>query len=68
VRLVHGTDDDRVPCQMSRDYAAHAAAAGDDVVLDELAGRGHFELIDPLSPAWPAVLGAFKAVAATSVS
>jgi acetyl esterase/lipase len=68
VRLVHGTDDDRVPCHMSRDYAAHAAAAGDDVVLEELAGCGHFELIDPLSPAWSAVLAAVEAVAATSVS
>jgi hypothetical protein len=27
---------------------------------------GHFELIDPLSAAWPAVLDAFRAVAAPS--
>ena len=66
VRLVHGTDDDRVPCQMSRDYAARATAGGDDVVLDELAGCGHFELIDPLSAAWPAVLAAFEATAGTA--
>ena len=66
VRLVHGTRDDRVPCQMSRDYAASAAAAGDGVVLDELIGCGHFEVIDPLSAGWPAVLAAFQAVAVTS--
>jgi hypothetical protein len=30
------------------------------VVLTELAGCGHFDVIDPLSPAWPAVLGAFR--------
>ena len=66
MRLVHGSRDDRVPCQMSRDYTARAAAAGDDVVLDELAGYGHFELIDPLSAAWPHVLAAFESVATTS--
>jgi acetyl esterase/lipase len=63
VRLVHGSLDDRVPCGMSRDYAARAVAAGDDVLLDELPGYGHFELIDPLTSAWPAVLAAFRAIA-----
>jgi len=66
VRLVHGSRDDSVPCRMSRDYAARATAAGDDVVLDELTGCGHFELIDPLSAAWPTVLAAFRAIAATA--
>jgi acetyl esterase/lipase len=66
VRLVHGSRDDRVPCQMSRDYTARAAPVGDDVALDELAGYGHFELIDPLSAAWPHVLAAFQSVATTS--
>lgn len=63
VRIVHGTGDDRVPCAMSRGYAARARAAGDDVTMDELPGCGHFELIDPQSAAWPAVLAAFLAVA-----
>ena len=57
VRLVHGSADDRVPCGMSRDYLARARAAGDDAVLDELPGAGHFDVIDPLSPWWPRVLG-----------
>jgi acetyl esterase/lipase len=60
VQIVHGTDDANVPSAMSRRFAAHAQAPGDDVVLTELAGRGHFDVIDPLSPAWPAVLGAFR--------
>jgi pimeloyl-ACP methyl ester carboxylesterase len=68
VRLVHGSRDDSVPCAMSRDYSARAAAAGDDVVLDELEGYGHYELIDPLTAAWPAVLAAFRAIAAPSGS
>jgi acetyl esterase/lipase len=63
VRMVHGARDDRVPCAMSRDYAARARAAGDDVTLDERPGCGHFELIDPESAAWPAVLAAFRSVA-----
>jgi len=66
VRIVHGSRDDRVPCGMSRDYAARATAEGDEVVLDELPGCGHFELIDPLSAAWPAVLAAFRAIASPS--
>ena len=66
VRLVHGSRDRQVPCQMSRDYAAAAAAAGDDVVLDDLTGCGHFEPIDPLSAAWSAVLAAFRSIATAS--
>jgi pimeloyl-ACP methyl ester carboxylesterase len=60
VQIVHGTGDGNVPCAMSRRFAARARAAGDEVVLTELAGCGHFDVIDPLSPAWPAVLGAFR--------
>jgi acetyl esterase/lipase len=63
VRLVHGTEDDRVPVGLSRDYAARAVAAGDDVRCDLLEGYGHFELIDPESEAWPVVLEAFWSAA-----
>jgi acetyl esterase/lipase len=62
-RLVHGSRDDRVPCAMSRDYLTRATATGDDADLTELPGCGHFELIDPLTSAWPAVLAAFQAIA-----
>lgn len=65
-RIVHGTLDDRVPCAMSRDYTVRATAAGDEVVLDELPGCGHFELIDPQSAAWLPVLAAFRQVAPRS--
>ena len=61
--LVHGTRDDAVPDGISRTYAEQAAAAGDDVVLHELDGVSHFELIDPLSQAWPSVLSAVATVA-----
>jgi acetyl esterase/lipase len=60
VRLVHGTADDRVPCQLSLDYAARARAAGDTVDCETLPGIGHFEVIDPLSTVWPRVVAAFR--------
>jgi pimeloyl-ACP methyl ester carboxylesterase len=62
VRLVHGRDDDIVPCDMSLDYAARAQAAGDDAACTPLPGTGHFEVIDPLTAAWPHVAAAFRAL------
>ncbi|MBA2768214.1 MAG: alpha/beta hydrolase [Sporichthyaceae bacterium] len=56
--LVHGTRDEEVPVDMSRAYAGTAAALGDDVTLHALDGVDHYELIDPLSSAWPTVLAA----------
>jgi acetyl esterase/lipase len=61
VLLVHGTADDRVPPEMSVGYAGEARTAGDtevDCVL--LPDAGHFDVIDPLSGAWPSVLAAFR--------
>lgn len=54
--IVHGDADDRVPVEMSRQYAGTAADAGDTVVYDELEGVGHFALIDPTSVAWSKVV------------
>jgi acetyl esterase/lipase len=59
IRLVHGAADDVVPCLMSVSFLARARAAGDDVSLAELRDAGHFDVIDPLSGAWPTVLAAF---------
>jgi hypothetical protein len=66
VRLVHGELDDIVPCAMSVDYAERAARVGGDVGCDALPGCGHFEVIDPLSGAWPRVLSAFQSLAMPS--
>src|SRR5215472_11701982 len=60
VRLIHGRSDEIVPCEMSLDYAARAQAAGDDAACAALPGVGHFEVIDPLSGAWPEVAAAFR--------
>jgi len=62
--LLHGTADDRVPWEYSRDFAVKAQARGDEAALALMPGYGHFELVDPLSSAWPTVLGAFHAAAA----
>jgi pimeloyl-ACP methyl ester carboxylesterase len=56
--LVHGSDDSVVPVEISRAYRATAAAAGDEVELMEVAGVGHFGVINPDSPAWASVTGA----------
>jgi acetyl esterase/lipase len=68
VRLLHGTADENVPCQMSVDYAARARAAGDVIDCEILPGAGHFELIDPLSAEWPRVVAAFRDLASEAGS
>jgi acetyl esterase/lipase len=45
--LIHGTDDEIVPVEQSRSFAAAA-----DCELIELPGTGHFEVVDPRSAAW----------------
>jgi acetyl esterase/lipase len=61
--LVHGDRDDRVPLEQSRRYAAAALAAGERCELLELAGVGHFELIDPRSAPWAACVERLRTLA-----
>ncbi len=63
VVLIHGRTDDRVPWQQSDEYATAATAAGAAARCVLLPETGHFELIDPLSGAWPAVLAEFRMAA-----
>ncbi|MCM6776012.1 alpha/beta hydrolase [Nocardia sp. CDC159] len=53
--VVHGAQDQRVPIEMSRDYCAKAGAR-----LVELPGIDHFRLVEPDSPAWPAIAAAVR--------
>lgn len=55
VLVVHGEDDDRVPVEHSRDYAAAARADGAPVELLERRSLGHLALIDTAAPHWPDV-------------
>ena len=54
-RLIHGDQDDIVPIEISRRFAAAATQAGDESKLITLAGADHFPLIDPRSPEWAVV-------------
>jgi acetyl esterase/lipase len=57
--LVHGSADDVVPPDFSRDYVSskqkRSGEQKEDVHLLEIAGAGHFDVIDPRSPAWKQV-------------
>lgn len=57
VRCLHGEQDDVVPLRQSELYVAAATAAGDDARLVRLPG-GHFEHLDPASPAGDALRAA----------
>ncbi|HEY1630068.1 MAG TPA: alpha/beta hydrolase [Rhizomicrobium sp.] len=50
--IVSGSLDHIVPTHFAAEYAAKAKAAGDDARALDIAGTGHFELIDPNSNAW----------------
>ncbi len=57
--LVHGEQDDTVPIAISRDYAQAAAAAG-DVAHFRPINSDHYQLIDPATTAWAAIIGALR--------
>ena len=50
--LIHGTNDDSVPLQVSQAYTNAARAVNDPVTFIELEGVDHFDVIDPHSHAW----------------
>ena len=45
--LVHGTADDVVPFALSKDYVSAKVKAKENARLGEIAGAGHFEVVDP---------------------
>lgn len=57
--LICGSADDIVPPSFSRDYVAakkqRAPSGNEDANLLEIAGAGHFDLIDPSTSAWKSV-------------
>ncbi len=60
--IVHGDADSIVPIALSRSYvAAHPSTR-----LIEVAGDGHFGVIDPLSATWPTVVDELERLAGLS--
>ena len=55
--VIHGSVDDDVPYSMSDRYVA---AADGEAELVTLEGTGHFELIDPLAPAFAQTVAAVR--------
>ncbi len=53
---VHGARDDDVPVHVSREFAAAAAAAGDDCELVVIDDESHYEHLEPGSLSWRAVV------------
>lgn len=58
--LIQGERDRIVPAPSVRAYAQAALSNGDPVTLMPLAGAGHFEVVAPQAPAWPAVVEALN--------
>jgi acetyl esterase/lipase len=54
--LIHGSVDDVVPADFSRDYVSakhkRSGKEKEDAQLLEISGAGHFDVIDPRSQAW----------------
>jgi acetyl esterase/lipase len=66
-RHLVGARDLIVPPDYLASYVGAARAAGDDARLEVLPEAGHFELIAPDTPAWPAVRAALRALLAHEV-
>jgi acetyl esterase/lipase len=58
VVIVHGTEDTVVPLAVAESYVAGHPSTR----LVAVPGTGHFAVIDPLSAAWPVVVGEIAAV------
>ena len=56
--LIHGTADDRVPIDLSREYVRLRQDDPGPVRLVELPGGDHFDVVDPQSRFWEVVVAA----------
>lgn len=53
--IVQGDSDTIIPPAMAREYVEAARKKGDPVKLSRIEKAGHFEVVDPNSPAWPVI-------------
>lgn len=61
-KLIHGTIDDSVPYEISKNYAERKKKTGEKVELITLPDVGHFEIVDPGSSVWNRVEQTFVAL------
>jgi acetyl esterase/lipase len=61
--IVHGTDDENVPIELSERYEAVLTASGARSALLSLPRADHFDVIDPESRAWPPIVAAIETLA-----
>jgi acetyl esterase/lipase len=61
-KLVHGTADDAVPYEISKNYAEQKKKSGENVELVCWPDTGHFEIVDPASTIWPKIEQLFLAL------
>lgn len=61
-KLVHGTEDDSVPYELSQNYSERKKKAGESVELITLPKVGHFEIVDPSSKVWSKVQDLFASL------
>jgi acetyl esterase/lipase len=53
--VIHGVDDDEVPPDFSEHYSEAKKKQAEAVTLVQIPKAGHYDLIDPRSPAWKEV-------------
>ena len=61
--IIHGSDDLRVPIDMSRNFSNSCSRAGLDCTLFEIEKLGHFELIDYRKSSFEIILAQLKKLA-----
>ena len=61
-KIVHGSADDSVPYEISRNYAEQKKKSKENVELITPQGAGHFEIVDPSSAVWPKIEQLFTAL------
>jgi acetyl esterase/lipase len=63
--LIQGTDDSQIPPELPARYAEKARGLGDTATVTIIPNAGHFDVVDPDSKAWPAILAAVKKLLAS---
>jgi acetyl esterase/lipase len=51
--LVQGSEDDQIPPELPNRWAQNAVRQGDRVDVKIVPGADHFDVVDPMSKAWP---------------